>query len=80
MLKSTEKLTRKERPLADLAIKTLEQCRKAYEPVYAMLPPQVRGMLEGIQRRQDFKGCGAIQREDHVRRLQRCDERNERRS
>ena len=55
MLKSTEKLTRKERPLADLAIKTLEQCRKAYEPVYAMLPPQVRGMLEGIQRRQNWQ-------------------------
>jgi uncharacterized caspase-like protein len=45
----------KDRPLADLAIKTLEKCRKAYEPVYAMLPPQVRAMLEGIQRRQDSK-------------------------
>jgi uncharacterized caspase-like protein len=55
MLKNAEKLRRKEKPLADLAIKTLEQCRKAYEPVYAMLPPQVRGMLEGIQRRQDSK-------------------------
>lgn len=55
MLKSVEKLNRKERPLADLAIKTLEKCRKAYESVYAMLPPQVRGMLEGIHRRQDSK-------------------------
>jgi len=55
MLKNVEKLNRKDRPLADLAIKTLEKCRKAYEPVYAMLPPQVRGMLEGIQRRQDSK-------------------------
>jgi hypothetical protein len=55
MLKSVEKLNRKDRPLADLAIKTLEKCRKAYEPVYAMLPPQVRAMLEGIQRRQDSK-------------------------
>ncbi len=55
MLKSVEKLNRKDRPLADLAIKTLEKCRKAYEPVYAMLPPQIRGMLEGIQRRQDSR-------------------------
>jgi hypothetical protein len=28
MLKSVEKLNRKDRPLADLAIKTLEKCRK----------------------------------------------------
>jgi uncharacterized caspase-like protein len=53
MLKSAEKLNRKEKPLADLAIKTLGQCRKAYETVYAMLPPQVRAMIEGIERRQD---------------------------
>ena len=55
MLKSIERLSRKDRPLADLAIKSLEKCRKAYEPVYGMLPPQVRAMLEGIQRRQDLK-------------------------
>jgi hypothetical protein len=55
MLKNTEKLKRKEKPLADLAIKTLEQCRKAYEPVYAMLPPQIRGRIEAIQRSQDAK-------------------------
>jgi hypothetical protein len=55
MLKNTEKLNRKDRPLADLAIKTLDQCRRAYEPVYAMLPPQVRGRIEAIQRLQDAK-------------------------
>jgi uncharacterized caspase-like protein len=55
MLKSIEKLSRKDRPIADEAIKSLEQCRKAYEPVYAMLPPQIRAMFEGIQRRQDSK-------------------------
>jgi uncharacterized caspase-like protein len=55
MLKSTEKLNRKEKPLADLAIKTLEQCRKAYEPVYAMLPPQIKTRIEAIQRGQDAK-------------------------
>lgn len=53
MLKSVEKLSRKDQPVADLAIKTLEQCRKAYEPVYAMLPPQVRSRIEAIQRDQD---------------------------
>jgi hypothetical protein len=53
MLKSREKLGRKDRPLADLAIKTLELCRKAYEPVNAMLPPNIRQMVQGIQRRQD---------------------------
>ena len=55
MLTNTEKLSRKDKPLADFAIKTLEQCRKAYEPVYAMLPPQIRGKIEAIQRVQDAK-------------------------
>jgi hypothetical protein len=55
MLKSTEKLSRKERPLADQAIKALEACRKAYEPVYAMLPPPIKGRIEAIQRDQDAK-------------------------
>jgi hypothetical protein len=55
MLKNTEKLKPKEKPLADLAIKTLDQCRQAYEPVYAMLPPQARGKIEAIQRSQDVK-------------------------
>jgi uncharacterized caspase-like protein len=55
MLKNTEKLNRKEKPLADLAVKALEQCRKAYEPVYAMLPPQTKTRIEAIQRDQDAK-------------------------
>jgi uncharacterized caspase-like protein len=55
MLKSTEKLDRKDRPIADLAIETVERCRKAYEPVYAMLPPKVKIGIEGIQRSQDAK-------------------------
>jgi hypothetical protein len=53
MLKNTEKLLPKDRPIADLAIKTLEQCRKAYEPVYSMLPPQIANLLHGVERRQD---------------------------
>src|ERR1700689_3804983 len=32
MLKSTEKLNRNDRPIADLAIKTVEQCRTVYDP------------------------------------------------
>jgi hypothetical protein len=55
MLKNTEKLSRQERPLADEAIKALEACRKAYEPVYAMLPPPIKGRIEAVQRDQDAK-------------------------
>src|SRR6266404_1894929 len=53
MLKNTEKLKVKDRPLADLAIKTLEKCRVAYADVYALLPPQVSAMMHGVERRQD---------------------------
>ena len=55
MLKSTERLKAKEKPLADLAISTFEQCRKAFELVNAMLPPQIQDLIGGIQRRQDSK-------------------------
>jgi hypothetical protein len=53
MLTNTQKLQPKEKPLADLAIKTLEKCRSGYAPVFAMLPPQVNAMIQGVQRRQD---------------------------
>ncbi len=53
MLTNTQKLQPKDKPLADLAIKTLEKCRAAYAPVYAMLPPQVSNMINGVERRQD---------------------------
>jgi Caspase domain/PDZ domain len=53
MLKNSEKLKVKERPLAELAIKTLEKCREAYADVYATLPPQVSAMIHGVERRQD---------------------------
>jgi Caspase domain/PDZ domain len=53
MLKNAEKLSSKDRPLADLAVKTLEKCRAAYADVYAMLPPQVSAMIHGVERRQD---------------------------
>jgi caspase domain-containing protein len=53
MLTNTQRLRPEDKPLADLAIKTLERCRAAYAPVYAMLPPQVKDMMLGAQRRQD---------------------------
>ena len=34
-------------------MKTLEQCRATYAPVFAMLPPQVNAAMQGIERRQD---------------------------
>ena len=53
MLTNTERLKPKDKPLADLAIKTVEQCRAAWAPVYAILPPQVSAMLRGVERKQD---------------------------
>ena len=53
MLKNSERLRPKDRPVADLAIKTLERCRAAYAPVYAMLPPQVYRVVQGLERRED---------------------------
>ena len=53
MLKNSERLKAKDRPLADLAIKTLEKCRAAYVDVYAILPPQVTAMIHGVERQQD---------------------------
>ena len=55
MLTNTEKLRSKDKPLADSAIKTLEKCRTAYAPVYAMLPPQPNAMIHGVEREQDAK-------------------------
>jgi uncharacterized caspase-like protein len=53
MLKNSDRLNPKDRPIADLAMKTLERCRAAYAPVFAMLPPQVNNLMQGIQRKQD---------------------------
>jgi hypothetical protein len=53
MLTSKERLHPKDKPRADLAIKTLEQCRQANAPVYAMLPAGVQDMIHGLERRQD---------------------------
>jgi uncharacterized caspase-like protein len=53
MLTNKEKLRAKDKPLADLAIKTVEKCRSAYAPVFAMLPPQVNAVIQGVVQRQD---------------------------
>jgi hypothetical protein len=53
MLTNTEKLQPKDKPLADLAIKTVQKCRELYKPVYAMLPPQGLSMIQGLERQQD---------------------------
>ena len=53
MLTNTERLSPKDRPLADLAIKTIKKCRAGYAPAYAMLPPRVANMIHGIELEQD---------------------------
>jgi hypothetical protein len=53
MLTNKEKLKSKDKPLADLAIKTVEKCRSAYAPVYNMLPEQANAFVKGIEQRQD---------------------------
>jgi hypothetical protein len=50
MLTNSERLQKKDKPLADLAIKVVEKCRAAYAPAFAMLPPQVNAMIQGLQK------------------------------
>ena len=70
MLKNSERLNPKDRPLADLAIKTLEQCRAAYAPVYAMLPPQINRVVHGLERRQDALIADTLFQKNHFRQIQ----------
>jgi hypothetical protein len=55
MLKNPERLKPRERPVADLAIKTLETCRKQWQPVYEILPPEIRERILTSQRLQDAR-------------------------
>jgi hypothetical protein len=55
MLRNPDKLKQRERPLADLAIQTLEKCRKAWEPVYEMVPPDAKQRILSSQRLQDAR-------------------------
>ena len=43
----------KDKRVANLAIQTHEKCRAAFEPVFAMLPPQVNSLIQGVYRKQD---------------------------
>jgi hypothetical protein len=53
MLTNRSRLLPKDKPLADLAIKTLEKCRALYADANAMLPQQTRLRLQGFDREQD---------------------------
>jgi hypothetical protein len=53
MLTNVEKLHPKDKPVANLAIKTLAKCRAAYAPVYAMLPATIVNLMHGNEREQD---------------------------
>lgn len=53
MLTDSTRLAPKDRAIADLAIKTMNECRRDYAPVYAMFPPNVYSMIQGAERKQD---------------------------
>jgi hypothetical protein len=53
MLTSKERVHPKDKPLADPAVKALENCRAANAPVYAMLPPHYSGLKNVLERKQD---------------------------
>src|SRR5262249_14992099 len=53
MLANSERLSAEDKPIATLAIKTVGQCRKAWEPAWAMRSPAVNLMIEGVWRKQD---------------------------
>jgi hypothetical protein len=53
MLTNTERVRPKDKPIADLAIKTLAKCRAAYAPAFALLPPGVVARIHATQRQQD---------------------------
>jgi hypothetical protein len=53
MLKNTHRLQAKDKPLADLAIKTIEKCRRAQAPVIAMFPEQTQNLFLAVERTQD---------------------------
>ena len=53
MLTNKERLRSADKPLMDLMVKALEQCRAALTPVYAMLPPAANATALGTWRAQD---------------------------
>jgi Caspase domain len=53
MLTSAARLDAKDKPMADRAIRVVEQCRAAYTPAYAMLSEATRTLIEGLYREED---------------------------
>ena len=53
MLTSSARLEVKDRPMADRAIKVVQQCRMAYAPAYAMLAEPSQILIEGLYREED---------------------------
>ena len=53
MLTDRTRLTPKDRPLADLARKTIEKCRTLYADAYVLLPSQTQTVFQGLEREQD---------------------------
>jgi hypothetical protein len=53
MLTNAERLRPQDKPVADLAVKTLEKCRAAYEPTLVTLPAGGHAMIQGLERKED---------------------------
>jgi hypothetical protein len=53
MLTNAEKVGPKDKAIATLAVKMVEKCRVAWEPVLALLPPQMNLMIQNLYRKQD---------------------------
>jgi hypothetical protein len=53
MLANPDRLRADDKPVADLAIKMVRQCRAAWAPAWAMLPTATNFIMEGVQRKQD---------------------------
>src|ERR1700738_2048552 len=52
-LTNREKLTAKDRPMADQAVKTVEKCREGYGPAYSKLAQPIQSAIHGVERKQD---------------------------
>ena len=53
MFTNNERLLRKDRAVVDLLVGANQQCRKAYAPIHAMLPPQVIAAIHDLERKED---------------------------
>jgi hypothetical protein len=53
MLTNKHRIHPKDKPLVDLAIRTLAQCRAAYDPVLATLPPHIYDKIKDQRHKED---------------------------